>query len=158
MKVPDRIIYSALAYPVCNFTVLNEVDRLIIPEYQRDFVWSDEQKELLIDSIFRSIPIGNIFLNERRGSPTYEVVDGQQRLTTIFKFLNDEFTYQGVLHSELPEEHQRRIDQYVIQTYITKYSKVSDIIRLYYRLNWAGTEHTVDEMLEIEKRSKEESQ
>jgi len=156
MKIPDRINYSALNFPICNFVVLEEAERLIIPDYQRDYIWSDTQKGLLIDSIFKSIPIGNIFLNERGGSPAYEIIDGQQRLTTLFKFMNDEFAYQDVYYSELPDKYTARISHFVVQTYITYYTDVKDILRLYYVLNWAGTQHNVEEMIKLKRQAGEE--
>ena len=63
------------------------------PEYQRKSVWSDEQQSLLIDSILKNIPIPPIFLREnidKKGKTWFEVIDGKQRLNSIFKFIDNE--------------------------------------------------------------------
>jgi hypothetical protein len=65
------------------------------PEYQRKSVWSDEQQSLLIDSILKNIPIPPIFLREhidKKGKTSFEVIDGKQRLTSIFKFIDNEIS------------------------------------------------------------------
>lgn len=65
------------------------------PEYQRKSVWSDEQQSLLIDSILKNIPIPPIFLREnidKKGKTSFEVIDGKQRLTSIFKFIDNELS------------------------------------------------------------------
>lgn len=65
------------------------------PEYQRKSVWSDEQQSLLIDSILKNIPIPPIFLREnidKQGKTSFEVIDGKQRLTSIFKFIDNEIS------------------------------------------------------------------
>jgi hypothetical protein len=63
------------------------------PKYQRKSVWSVEQQSLLIDSIIKNIPIPPIFLREsidKKGKTTFEVIDGKQRLTSIFRFIDNE--------------------------------------------------------------------
>lgn len=63
------------------------------PEYQRKSVWSDEQQSLLIDSILKNIPIPPIFLREhidKQGKTSFEVIDGKQRLSSIFRFIDNE--------------------------------------------------------------------
>ncbi|GAA0783426.1 MULTISPECIES: DUF262 domain-containing protein [Pseudomonadati] len=65
------------------------------PEYQRKSVWSDEQQSLLIDSILKNIPIPPIFLREhidKQGKTYFEVIDGKQRLTSIFRFIDNEIS------------------------------------------------------------------
>jgi uncharacterized protein with ParB-like and HNH nuclease domain len=65
------------------------------PEYQRKSVWSDEQQSLLIDSILKNIPIPPIFLREnidKKGKTSFEVIDGKQRLSSIFKFIDNEIS------------------------------------------------------------------
>lgn len=58
----------------------------IHPEFQRFFRWTDAQKTLLIESILLGIPIPSIFVSQR-GSGVWDVVDGLQRLSTIFQFI-----------------------------------------------------------------------
>jgi len=60
------------------------------PEFQRNFVWSDAQKSLLIESMLLKIPLPAFyFAEDKKGR--YQVVDGLQRLTVINQFLNNKF-------------------------------------------------------------------
>jgi hypothetical protein len=74
------------------------------PEYQREYVWSQEDKEKLIDSIFNNITIG-LFVFAKRPyedyGKMYEVIDGKQRLTALVEFYEDRFHYKGVYYSQL---------------------------------------------------------
>lgn len=63
------------------------------PSYQRGYVWNNDFKNKLIYSVIRQFPIGNIIVRTNNGIK--EVVDGQQRLTTIYNFLNDDFVVSG---------------------------------------------------------------
>lgn len=65
-------------------------------KYQRKLVWSNEQKERLIDSIMAGYPIPLILLAERAdkyGSGVYEILDGVQRLTAIFDFIENRVSW-----------------------------------------------------------------
>ena len=64
----------------------------IHPEFQRFFRWSDEQKSRLIESILLGIPIPSIFVSQREDG-VWDVIDGLQRLSTIFELV-------GVLEDE----------------------------------------------------------
>jgi len=57
------------------------------PEFQRQFVWSKTKQKELIKSLYVGFPLPMFYFAES-GSSRYEVVDGQQRLTTIFGFLD----------------------------------------------------------------------
>ena len=61
-----------------------EID--IHPEFQRFFRWSDEQKTNLIESILLGIPIPPVFVSQRKDG-IWDVVDGLQRLSTIYQFM-----------------------------------------------------------------------
>jgi hypothetical protein len=61
----------------------NELD--IHPEFQRFFRWSTKQKSRLIESIFLGIPIPQVFVAQRPDG-VWDVVDGLQRLSTLFEF------------------------------------------------------------------------
>ncbi|KEH91615.1 hypothetical protein Z964_08895 [Clostridium novyi A str. GD211209] len=58
----------------------------IHPEFQRLFRWSENQKSRFIESILLGIPIPPIFVAEDKKS-AYDVIDGVQRLSTIFEFM-----------------------------------------------------------------------
>jgi len=97
------------------------------PEYQRNAIWSPYNKQLLIDSILLDIPIPPVYFREVSDSNGYECVDGQQRLTTLFEFLNNEFqvgpetdpeSLRGKVFRELPRDIQQKILNYQITAYL----------------------------------------
>src|SRR3989344_6843071 len=62
------------------------------PEYQRSPVWSKKQKQLLIDTIMRDLDIPKFYLRALKDSTyDWEVVDGQQRLRSIWEFRKGEY-------------------------------------------------------------------
>lgn len=66
-------------------------DRICIdPDFQRNLVWTNKQKSELIESVIMQIPLPLIYLAENEDGKLV-VVDGRQRLTTFFQFLNNEF-------------------------------------------------------------------
>lgn len=65
--------------------------------YQRKLVWSVEEKQRLIDSLLKDLPIP-LFLVAEIGNPgdvSFELIDGMQRLNAIFAFLENEFPING---------------------------------------------------------------
>lgn len=58
----------------------------IHPEFQRVFRWSESQKTKLIESILLNIPIPSIFVSQGEDG-VWDVIDGVQRLSTIFQFV-----------------------------------------------------------------------
>lgn len=70
------------------YRMIIEGELILQPEYQRNFVWTTKTMSKFIESLLLSIPIPTIFLAENKDD-TYEVIDGQQRLTTIFAFMKD---------------------------------------------------------------------
>lgn len=66
------------------------------PGYQRRRVWKDnKRKSLLIESLMLRIPIPAFYFYENEDGQ-YQVIDGQQRLTTIKEFVNGEFCLTGL--------------------------------------------------------------
>lgn len=74
----------------------NEID--IHPDFQRFFRWSDHQKSTFIESILLGIPIPPIFVSQRNDG-VWDVVDGVQRLSTIYEFV-------GLLKTDNREEDE----------------------------------------------------
>lgn len=71
----------------------------LAPEFQRNAVWPPAAKAYLIDTILTERPMPLFFFQRGRsaqtGKPVYSVVDGQQRLRSIFEFLDDRFALTG---------------------------------------------------------------
>lgn len=67
-------------------SMYSDGDLDIHPEFQRFYRWSDNQKSKLIESILLNIPIPSIFVAQRTDG-VWDVVDGLQRLSTIFEFI-----------------------------------------------------------------------
>ncbi|HGF5057903.1 TPA: DUF262 domain-containing protein [Vibrio parahaemolyticus] len=100
---------------------LNGIDEdendIYVPEYQREFVWSEVGQSALIESIVLGLPIPVIFLAENSDG-RLEIVDGSQRIRTIVSFISNELSLVGlkklknlneVTFSELPKARQRKI-------------------------------------------------
>lgn len=65
------------------------------PDFQRNFVWTDIQKSLLIESMLLKIPLPAFYFAEDK-TGKFQVVDGLQRLTVINQFLNNEFKLRNL--------------------------------------------------------------
>jgi hypothetical protein len=85
---------------VCDGFVYNEFEgkglfglagRLVIqPEYQRNYIYNDGKKDVaVIDSLLKGYPLGLIYFNV--AGDTLEVLDGQQRITSIGRFVTGKF-------------------------------------------------------------------
>ncbi|MEY8430531.1 DUF262 domain-containing protein [Lachnospiraceae bacterium 48-42] len=76
------------------------------PGYQRRRVWKDNKKKsLLIESLMLRIPIPAFYFYENEDGE-YQVIDGQQRLTTIKEFVDGEFRLSGLEY--LGKEYNKR--------------------------------------------------
>lgn len=67
-------------------SMYNEGDLDIHPEFQRFYRWTLSQKTRLIESFLLNIPVPSIFVSQREDG-VWDVVDGLQRLSTIFQFV-----------------------------------------------------------------------
>jgi hypothetical protein len=110
-KYRKELIYDVVSYPIevlVGIKALNihnvsardednpEGSKYYIPNYQREFVWGDVRISRLIESIMLGLPIQPIFLHEQENG-CFEIVDGSQRMRSIFTFCeNPEFKLSGL--------------------------------------------------------------
>lgn len=88
---------------VLHFTADWMRDRFDLnPPYQRGTVWDLSRRSNLIRSLLLGIPIGNIVLNHRgfQSETIFAVVDGKQRIETMRRFVDGEFTVPAHWFSE----------------------------------------------------------
>ena len=86
---------------------------LSVPGYQREYVWSKKQQQSYLESLSKGLPLFGPVINIDDESGQQWIMDGQNRLMTIFKFMNDEITFENeyeewVKYSELPTSTQRQ--------------------------------------------------
>lgn len=124
---------------------------------QRDFVWNIDQKRALIDSIIvgRHIPhlaVINIIDPNNESKDINQIIDGKQRISTIFDFIDDKFSIvlegDEYLYSELPNDYQRAISGYHIRYYVVnepwgKPITDDEKINWFKFINFAGTPQDV---------------
>ncbi|MZP42495.1 DUF262 domain-containing protein [Heliobacterium gestii] len=152
-------------------TMYKDGDLVLRPEFQRFFRWSPEQKSRLVESLLLGIPIPSIFVSQRNDGK-WEVIDGLQRLSTLFelagelrnpdgekrpplvltktKFLTDlkDLQWESEDKSKLfPEEAKRRIKRSRIDVSIVlSTSDLSAKYELFQRLNTGGSLATDQEV------------
>jgi uncharacterized protein DUF262 len=128
---------------VCGFK--NRIDTN--PDFQRPAVWSLSQKQLLIDTILRGYDIPKLYWRKVSKSPEkYEVVDGQQRLRTVFEFHAGEFSLardaddiDGVVvakmsYSLLPEDLRLGFDNYPLDVIVLSDTSEDEVREMFLRL------------------------
>ncbi|WBB90676.1 DUF262 domain-containing protein [Verrucosispora sp. WMMC514] len=95
---------------VAEFRSLDKSGELILrPEYQRKAVWPERAKVSLMETILLGYPIPEIYLayeTSPEGDQKASVVDGQQRLTSLLGFLNNEFPLDGLEDEKLREKFE----------------------------------------------------
>lgn len=94
------------------------------PPYQRRSVWNQAYKDSFIETVLLGYPAPAVFLYEEMqptGKAYYNVVDGKQRLVTIFEFAGDEFAVsekcpiaalRGLYFRDLPDDTKRAFWSY----------------------------------------------
>src|SRR6185369_10198991 len=134
---------------------------LTIPPFQRGYVWSQIQASKLIETFLVGLPVHAIFLYTERKSEKSLVVDGQQRLRTIFYYfdghfgenrqpfrltgLSDESPYAKKTYEELlatDESAARRLRNSVLRAFVIRQLDPDDdtsIFHIFERLNTGGT-------------------
>lgn len=177
LSLTQRIKGEEIIVPsfIKNKKISNEqTDENVLQNFQRGFVWNLKQKQNLIDTILKRYPMPGIFLVQQNDD-TFLVLDGQQRLTTIAQFSENEFSVEpssirdaGFTVDEGTEEYKyedldkvlrRKFNNYrigatIIKDVLPKKSidssdepKVDNIVySIFERLNSGGTQLTPHEI------------
>lgn len=91
-------------------TLLNSylAGNIYIPEFQRGYVWSDAQASRLVESLIIQCPIPVIYLSQDK-EEKMAVIDGQQRIKSLHRYINNEFELIGL--TAYPELEGNRFHQ-----------------------------------------------
>lgn len=127
--------------------------QLIIPKFQRKYVWDQKRASKLIESFLLGLPVPGIFLYKERDSAEHLVIDGNQRINTIVSFFKGvfrekKFKLQGVLpewegksFEDLNDQDKFKLSTSVMRATIIQQINPHDRSSIYYifeRLNTGG--------------------
>ncbi len=116
----------------------------IRPPYQREFIYKDKQRNAVIDTVRKDFPL-NVMYWAVREDGNYEVIDGQQRTLSICQYVNGDFSIDGMYFSNLQDDQQQQILDYVCMIYFCSGTD-SEKLDWFRTINIAGEEHTDQEL------------
>lgn len=156
----EQVRFEISSYPA-DYTVGVLVDKwrsgqLVIPEFQREYVWNLPQASRLIESFLLGLPVPQVFLYKERNSPRLLVVDGQQRLSTLAQFYGGVFDedrafrltgvdprWEGRSYQTLDEDDRLQLDDTPLRSIVIQQLQPNDhssVYRIFERLNTGGTQ------------------
>lgn len=159
--------YDIASYPSdFTLTVITQMWKdkdIIIPDYQREFVWSIKQSSLLIDSFLCGLPVPPVFFYIDENNKNL-VIDGQQRILSVVFFfegyfgkestqgkrkvfrlsgLNENSPYFNMRFEDLDEGSQRKLKQAVLRAVnirqLNPTGESTSAYHIFERLNTGGT-------------------
>ena len=133
-----------------------------VPAFQRNFVWKQPQASRLIESFLVGLPVPAVFLYDQRPARKYLVIDGQQRLRSVFQYfdgwfgtaeigkrpvfrlkgLNRGSAFAGRSFDDLNEGDQRTLKNAILRVFIVRQlapDNDSSMYHIFERLNTGGT-------------------
>ena len=157
---PDAEV-NITSEPVSAFQLKRKFDKkpepllVLDPDFQREVVWDDKQKSELIESIIMGIPLPLIYVKEDENG-VYIIVDGRQRLTTLFEFMNNKLKLKGLKilsflngkdFKTIDQKQQNKIEDCPLTLHVIK-PPTSDRVTfdLFDRVNRGGTRLNNQEM------------
>ncbi len=114
------------------------------PPYQREFIYKDDQRMAVIDTITQDFPL-NVMYWAVREDGTYEIIDGQQRTISICQYVNNEFPYKDRAFHNLQEDEQDQVLNYKLMIYFCE-GKNSEKLKWFETINIAGEKLTKQEL------------
>ena len=154
---PEKIRIHTKHYSLRQVVdMIREGDIDLAPDFQRQYVWKARQRSGLIESLLLGIPLPSFYFNED-DTGRLQVVDGVQRLTTIYQYVTDqavrlgEVTYlhdlEGQGFDDLATLFRRRLSSAQFVAHVidpqTPYRVKFDIFR---RINTGGTPLSAQEI------------
>lgn len=147
---------------VCNGFVYNQLEgkglfglcgKLTIqPEYQRNYIYAEgggKREQAVIHSLLKGYPLGLIYFNQV-SAEKFEVLDGQQRITSIGRFVTDKFAIMDggnpKNYTSLPADQQARIKASKLLIYECEGTE-TEIKQWFETVNIAGVPLNAQELL-----------
>ena len=148
-----NIKYYGADYPVFGLVQRLREGTIVIPNFQREYVWDERDASRFIESLLLGLPIPTIFFAQDKFSNNLIIIDGQQRLLTLLYYYNGKFPnnktfklssldseYNGKTYDKLSPEDRQSLDYSILPcTIIAEGEETNRMYYLFERLNTSGT-------------------
>lgn len=142
-------------YPVDSLVQRLDKDVVVVPAFQRKYVWTTRQASRFVESLLLGLPVPGIFLSKEPESGVLLIIDGQQRLRTLGAFYSGilrgkafalrevQPQFEGKTYKTLTKEERTRLDDSIIHATVVRQDHPtqdqSSIYHVFERLNTGGT-------------------
>ncbi len=149
-------------YPVDALVKRIDNDAIFVPPFQRKFVWNIKEASRFIESLILGLPVPGIFLSKEDETGRLLIVDGQQRLISLYSFYKNNFKNKpfklqnvqsdliGKTYEDLSLSDRNRLDDSIIHATVVKQEEPDDsessIYMIFERLNSSGKVLTSQEI------------
>lgn len=151
-------------YPVDGLVKRLQNENILVPIFQRGYVWTHGQASRFIESLLLGLPVPGVFFSKDPESQKLIVIDGQQRLNTLryfyegvfadsgreFRLKNVQKQFEGATYKSLSSEDRLRLDDSIIHATIVRQEEPSEdqssVYYIFERLNTGGTKLTPQEI------------
>lgn len=115
------------------------------PPYQREFVYSDNQRDAVINTVINGYPLNVMYWSVREDG-TYEIIDGQQRTISVCQYVNGDFSFDFMAFHNQPQDIQDLINDYKLMIYVCS-GTPSEKLAWFEIINTAGEKLFAQELL-----------
>ena len=116
----------------------------IRPPYQREFIYKNEQRDAVIDTVINGFPL-NVMYWAVREDEKFEIIDGQQRTISVCQYIEGVFSYKLKYFHNLQIDEKKKILDYELMIYQCK-GTPSEKLEWFKIINTAGEELTSQEL------------
>lgn len=123
----------------------------IRPKYQREFVYKDAQRDAVIHTVMKGLPLNVMYWVDRGGAdadadaPRFEVMDGQQRTISLCEYADGSFSVNDQYFYNLPSDIQQKFLDYPLFIYVCRGTD-SEKLDWFRIINIAGEKLTDQEL------------
>ncbi|MQP77205.1 DUF262 domain-containing protein [Stenotrophomonas sp. MYb238] len=153
MLAPYQISFFPADFTLSGYHEKKKNGQLIIPPFQRNYVWDVVKASRLIESFLLGLPVPGVFLYKEKKTNRLQVIDGQQRITSAIRFFESRFDdrvfrlkgvqprWDGKTFDELDEVDRFQLHDTVLRATVVQQLDPEDDSSIYHvfeRLNTGG--------------------
>ena len=142
--IKDGVSYYSSDMTLEVYEQLWNTGEISVPDFKKEYIWSDLLASKLIESFLRGLPVPEVFLYRDRATGKLLIIDGLQRILSVVRFLRGGFDdhvfrlrgitrkWEGRSFRDLPKDDQVRLRDAILRTTIVQQEDTDDGTNIYY--------------------------